>query len=366
MLQVNLSALNSAELRRLLDSSRQRGDANLSYQVLQEMAERRETPPSERKTRKDAEPRIATVELGEPEAEDDDLPPLPTWRPQPAAAAGAEMHEPLPSLNLGAADPEPFAASGHDPNGPDDLDLRLGAADPPEPSHAAPPPRPPRRPGIGLGLVTGFAVGAAVGLGLGWWSGGILREPRDTLAPVQVAAAAPPAAPAPEPAAAPQTPPDFASPPTAAATDQPATAPLAAQPASPPADTKVAEAQTAPPAAPKPVAQAAPSPDPEAAAPAAVKTAAATDACAAQPTPADRAICGDPALKKLQRDLQRAYAAALAAHEDKTTLRERQLAWRDARSTVTAPEKLTELYEERIRKLNAATAEARGLKTGEP
>ena len=89
-------------------------------------------------------------------------------------------------------------------------------------------------------------------------------------------------------------------------------------------------------------------------------------ACAGQPTPADKVICGDPALKTLQRELQRAYAAALAAHDDKAQLRERQLAWRDARSAVTDPARLTILYDERIRKLNAAAAEAHGLKSTEP
>ena len=58
--------------------------------------------------------------------------------------------------------------------------------------------------------------------------------------------------------------------------------------------------------------------------------------------------------------------AALAAHDDKAQLRERQLAWRDARSAVTDPARLTILYDERIRKLNAAAAEAHGLKSTEP
>ena len=42
MLQVNLSNLSGPELRRLLDATRSRGEAALSYQILQEMAARRE------------------------------------------------------------------------------------------------------------------------------------------------------------------------------------------------------------------------------------------------------------------------------------------------------------------------------------
>jgi uncharacterized protein len=83
------------------------------------------------------------------------------------------------------------------------------------------------------------------------------------------------------------------------------------------------------------------------------------DACAAQPTPADRAICGDPQLRELQRQLRQAYNEALEAHEDRALLRQRQLAWASARDAVTDPDRLLELYEQRIRKLNAATAAAR-------
>ena len=88
-------------------------------------------------------------------------------------------------------------------------------------------------------------------------------------------------------------------------------------------------------------------------------SATAADACASRATPADRAICEDPALQKLQTRLQHAYAEALEAHEDRATLRQRQLAWRDARNEVGDPERLARLYEQRIRKLEAATAEAR-------
>jgi uncharacterized protein len=86
---------------------------------------------------------------------------------------------------------------------------------------------------------------------------------------------------------------------------------------------------------------------------------AAAGACATAPTPADREICGDPKLRRLQGELRRAYTEALGAHQDRTLLRQRQLAWREARNTVTDPDRLARLYEERIRKLNAATAAAR-------
>jgi uncharacterized protein len=84
-----------------------------------------------------------------------------------------------------------------------------------------------------------------------------------------------------------------------------------------------------------------------------------TNACAAAPTPADREICADPELRRLQRELRQAYAKALEAHQDRALLRQRQLAWRDERSTVSDPDRLARLYEQRIRKLNAATEEAR-------
>ncbi|MFI4951101.1 MAG: lysozyme inhibitor LprI family protein, partial [Caulobacterales bacterium] len=83
-------------------------------------------------------------------------------------------------------------------------------------------------------------------------------------------------------------------------------------------------------------------------------------ACAAAPTPADREICGDPQLRRLQRELQRAYVQALDAHQDRALLRQRQLAWRDARNAVADPARLARLYQDRIRKLNAAAADARG------
>ena len=48
MPQVNLTNASGQELRQLLDSSRRRGDAALSYTILQEMAARREAPAERR------------------------------------------------------------------------------------------------------------------------------------------------------------------------------------------------------------------------------------------------------------------------------------------------------------------------------
>ena len=81
--------------------------------------------------------------------------------------------------------------------------------------------------------------------------------------------------------------------------------------------------------------------------------------CAAKPTPADRTICADPHLQRLQGELRQAYAKALDAHQDRDLLREHQLAWRDARNDIADPNRLARLYEQRIQKLNAATAVAR-------
>ncbi|MGH6910903.1 MAG: lysozyme inhibitor LprI family protein, partial [Phenylobacterium sp.] len=99
----------------------------------------------------------------------------------------------------------------------------------------------------------------------------------------------------------------------------------------------------------------APAPEPQPAPPAHREA----NACDAQPTPADRTICSEPQLRELQRQLRQAYNEALEAHEDRALLRQRQLAWASARDAVADPDRLTHLYEERIRKLNAATAAAR-------
>jgi uncharacterized protein YecT (DUF1311 family) len=169
---------------------------------------------------------------------------------------------------------------------------------------------------------------------------------------MQTASLVPPAAPtappvvpiAAEPAPAPEVQPEPAAPPTELAEISPA-------PSDVPQIAHDAEAEASEPSPTLPVHRNA---EP-------VRTAEtpATNGCAAQLTPADRTICGDPELRGLQRQLRQAYNEALEAHEDRALLRQRQLAWASARDTVTDSGRLARLYEERIRKLNAAAAAAR-------
>jgi uncharacterized protein YecT (DUF1311 family) len=308
MPDVDLSTLAAPELRRLLDAARGRGQATLSYQILQEMEARRDRGARARLPgRKRAEPRVIDLNLG------DD--PLDRWE-DPLEAAEPDV-EPK-----AAAEPEPVAA------------LYL-ERDPP------PPVAPPRRSRwIGLGLIIGVAVGVPLGLGMGR----IIPEPVSPLmVPTEsaVSVVAPAAQPpvAVPPALPPPSAPIPADPPTAADTP-PANA-------LPPPPVEVA-ATTPPPAAPIEEAK-----EDTTAPPTAAK------GCASSATPADRAICADPDLQRLQRELRDAYAQALDAHEDRTLLRQRQLAWRAERDSVSDPDKLAQLYEQRIRKLKAATADAK-------
>jgi len=314
MPEVNLSTLRDRELRQLLDSARQRGQASLSYMILQEMEARRTHGRREKPARRPAGPRIAAVDLGDALEEVDDASPM------AGPDAPAEPHG------------EPPAEA------PDEPPLRFARTRPP------PPERPRSRSGWGALL---FACGLALGLAGGWKAAEYAYGPR--LA--KVAAAEPPAAPpqaAAQPAATPAIPPAVV--PEAAA----------AVPEAPPPDTAAPSpqvAEAAPEAPPPPPAEA----DEQPQAPAAEEGRSAQPEairCSSEPTPADQAICRSPRLQRLQRDLRRAYAAALEAHEDRALLRERQLAWADARDAVGDPERLAQLYEERIRKLNAATAEA--------
>ncbi len=105
----------------------------------------------------------------------------------------------------------------------------------------------------------------------------------------------------------------------------------------------VAEATTEPAAAPALV--------PERQAPA--------DPCGALPTAAERMLCADPSLKAQHRQLQEAYIRALNSRADPKALDAGQAAFRLAVSRAETPERLAELYDRRIRELNAATAEAR-------
>jgi uncharacterized protein YecT (DUF1311 family) len=386
MPQVNLSTLSGVELRQLLDTSRRRGDAALSYKVLQEMAARRDAPAERRKflAQAQAEPHPIEVDLGDPADDDDDLPPMPNWRPpaqaaqdpppsptlddaaagrrgrrKPPAAAAVAPEPPMPVEDVepppiprDADRPLSLWAEDSAPIGPApvaDRAARVRGNSPRSGSAKAAGPKSAYRPR--LRLVLGFALGIAAGTALGFWVGQMPPDapprPAPAAAPIQTAALAPP--PAAEPA-----------PPTPAAPSPDAQAdPTAISPAAPPnaqeavgdADSRTAEPPPPPPAEPARSAEiATPAERPA--------SAAAASGCASAPTPADHAICGDAKLRRLQDELRRAYAEALDAHEDRALLREHQLAWRDARNTVTDPDRLAALYEERIRKLNAATAEA--------
>ena len=339
MPQVNLSGLNGSELRQLLDASRRRGDAALSYSILQEMAARRDGGAARHasKGRRQSEPRVVAVDLSGP-TEKDQLPPMPNWRPapqdakdellardEPIAAAEPQTPEPVEisrPLSLRRDEPTPpYVAS-------EDLDLRLRPASPRK-ERAAPR-------GVSLRVFAGFTAGIALGTAFGWWAGGMARDVLPLPAPIQTAALAPEPAPPPPP---------------------PAAAPLAEALPVPAADT-LADAVT-PPQVNEPVPAEAAS---EATEPPAPSTPVVASGCATEPTPADRVICGHPNLQRLQSQLRHAYAEALDAHEDRDLLRQRQLAWRDARNAVSDPDRLTALYEARIRKLNAATGQAQGAR----
>ncbi|WP_309092802.1 lysozyme inhibitor LprI family protein [Phenylobacterium sp.] len=320
--QLDLSTLSGPELRSLLDSARDRGQAAQSYEILQEMARRREggEAPKRRfggRRREAGEPHIITLDLGDPMDRGDD----PFDVPPPPELADAE-----PPLTL-AREPEPAPAP------------RAKASKPPKPPKA---PRVRRGPGSPLGFALGGLAGIVLGVGVGGSVREMLMPPPDLGAKWELAEAVQlpppppplppePAQPAPEIAAAPQA-------------ETVATAPLQA---APPSAETVEMAQDAATVAEAP--EAAPEPEPAA-------------ACASEPTAADRAICADSELRKLQKDLRDAYAQALAAHDDRATLRQRQLAWRDARNTVEDPGRLAGLYEARIRKLKAATAAARSAR----
>jgi uncharacterized protein YecT (DUF1311 family) len=420
MQQVNLTTASGQELRQLLDSSRRRGDAALSYSILQEMAARREAPGERRalKGRRPAEPRLISVDFGDPLDKTEDLPPMPNWRPpnlqavtetdvqaapQPESALAAASPSPRRSrrtprpdraLAMAAAASASFVMDDEEvppPPPPLDADRPLSLRDhdpePIEDEEADYPALPssgfqpielgvPKKPPGSRGrLVAGALLGVLLGTAVGWLGGwlardGMARLSNPSAARFQTAALAPrpaPVAPPPVLAVAAETPaPDAALGPGAS---QPA--PEAAAVSGQPASAETASAQPAPPkptpraAEPTPVpdgtAMELPAPGADEADADAAKLAKAEKAakgCASQPTPADRTICGDARLRHLQADLRRAYSVALAAHQDRTLLREHQLAWRDTRSSVADPDRLARLYEERIRKLNAAAEAA--------
>jgi hypothetical protein len=325
MLQVDLSTLGEQELRQLLDSTRQRGQAALSYEILQEMAARRERREHDGPKglslglfggrRSSSEPRMIDVNLGDPlEPQEDPLDEAPT-------------------------SDEPYGPPQEEPTYLErESDPEL------EPTR----PRPRRRWGwTAAALVFGLFAGVA----LGWSLDEIahdLREPSVALATAARPVAAPQAAPAPSPA--PVAPSALAAP-APQAPPEPSAGPPPAEPQATSASPEAADSSQFSPAAPIPGEE-------TSKAAAAGSAPAGAKGCAAQPTPADRTICGDARLQRLQRELRQAYAEALQAHQDRDLLRERQLAWRDERSDIADPDRLARIYEERIRKLNAATADA--------
>jgi uncharacterized protein YecT (DUF1311 family) len=375
MPQVDLSTLSALELRGLLESARRQGHAAQSYAILQEMAQRRERANRRGPFRKPTPRTPALMEVGGggPPPEFDDVPPmedLPLHLTEPPAEAPLRLHAApveTPAWNLDPApEPEPAATPEPEPA------LRLAPEPLPEPElqlareprrkarkprkrevvveEEAPLPPPllrepkPRR----IGWITaGVALGVVMGVGIGW---GIAQQgsgPGPTVAQFPEAPMLPPAKPAPPPVLASKMSVEVASqtvaPPPAVA--QAAPAPVEAAPAPTPE-----LPDSAAPAPPPPVAE-----TPVSARDEDVEQA---TGCKAQTTAADRTICGAPRLQKLQKELRQAYAEALKAHEDKATLRARELAWRDARNDVSDEAKLTALYEARIKKLRAATADA--------
>ncbi len=327
MPQLDLTTLSGPELRQLLDSARARGRAAQSYEILQEMARRREGEAGPGRVfggrRREAEPRLVDLDLGDPL----ERAPEP-WEVEPLTEDGAE-----PPLTL-AREPAPTR--------------EIPAGEPP-------PPRVVVRRGPGSAL--GFALGGLAGLVLGLGAGGGLREMLFPNRQLQAAEAVSP------------MPPVSGPPPVATAVLEASPTPLAPMdavaPAGPleemPAGAMPADMTTAPtpPVAPAAVTPALAPLAPLAPEPPTLSDGQGDPACAAQPTPADRTICADPELKRLQRDLRRAYAEALKAHAEKGLLRQRQLAWRDARNGIEDPAMLAELYEARIRRLEAAAADAR-------
>jgi uncharacterized protein YecT (DUF1311 family) len=378
MLQVNLSTLSAPELRRLLDSTRERGQASLSYQILQEMAARRERggrggPKALFTGRRPPEPRVIAVDLGDPldredEPPQDDLPSLAAWDAPPPAEP--ETEPPLKLDTEGArrassrrakpkkVAPDPVEESVERPDEPPPLTRWPSASETAAAFQMAD--TPPRRARRSPWLAAGFVVGISAGVALGWLGAGITREHRAprvapmaaTFASAPAATSAPAAPIAVTPLPVPEAPTDATTtadthetppPPDAADASHEVAAATAtdAQPASVPAESPskgdgvapITEAVRIAPAGPK--------------------------GCAAKPTPADRTICADPHLQRLQGQLREAYAKALQAHQDRDLLREHQLAWREARNDIADPNRLARLYEQRIQKLNAATVVAR-------
>lgn len=83
--------------------------------------------------------------------------------------------------------------------------------------------------------------------------------------------------------------------------------------------------------------------------------------CYDEPTAAERLVCGFPALAERHRRMLSAYRAARAAGADPRVLDGAQAAWRQRSENVSDRHLLADLYEERIRELQADAAAARAM-----
>lgn len=309
---IDLSALSSAELKRLLAAARARGDAPLAERVEAEIAVRAATAG-----------RVAVA-----------------MRPRGATQAMApDWHE--PAWEEPAWD-EPVAAAGV----ADEAPLVLGR-----------PAAPPRRPAAGraLPLAVGLLAGGLLTAGVAW---GVMswRTASPPKAPLAMAALSAPASHAPAPAvpvAVPALPPSGE--PTVAASHPDAASPVTDP--TPAAETTQAAPRRKPAgaheraAATPPVRLAKARPE--------VERPRRVDACARPPTYADRMVCDDLGLQELDFEARAAYARAREAHADPVVLNEAQDAWRRARDETSDRKRLARLYDARIRELNAATEAAR-------
>ena len=160
MLNVDLSTLRGQELRQLLDTTRRRGDAAVTYEILQEMAVRRERGEPEQRRglfgpKRPAEARVIELNLGDPlDPKDPEL--------EEAALAPHALAPPA-DWELDALEDD------------DATYLHRPADSEPEFDDQPPPQKPRRR---ALWLSTGLALGLVAGLALGGWAGvGVAARP---------------------------------------------------------------------------------------------------------------------------------------------------------------------------------------------
>lgn len=84
----------------------------------------------------------------------------------------------------------------------------------------------------------------------------------------------------------------------------------------------------------------------------------AAGACRLQPTPADRLLCANPALKVQERRMKEAYERALAAGADPLAIDRGQAEWRAVRNAADDRAELADLYARRTRELREAAETA--------